>query len=74
MEKSVINRIKELCDGEIEFVSHEDYNVTLLFPYSNTEIEVEIDGDNEEEKIEDFISKVNQLLDDMIDHLEDCKL
>lgn len=74
MKKNVIDKIKSLCDGELEFVSYKANYISLLFPYSYTEIEVEIEGNNDEEQIDDFITKVNQQLDDMSDHLKDCKL
>lgn len=73
MKRIVIDKIKSLCNEEVKF-SYKSNFITLLFPYSNAEIEIEIEGDNEEELIEDFIEKVNQQIDDMIDHLGDCKL
>lgn len=74
MKKTTIKRIKELCGGEVKFVSAEENTVTMLFPYSNAEIELLIEGETEDELVDDFISKVNQHLDDMADHILDCKL
>lgn len=74
MKKKVIEKIKSLCTGEIKFICSEQNLVTVLLPYSTAEIGIEIDGDTDDEQIESFISGINQVLDDMIDHLGDCKL
>lgn len=74
MNKKLLKKIKYLCTGEIKFVSMAEKSVTVLLPYDNAEIEIEIEGVTEKDKIDSFIHGVNQKLDDMINHLEDCKL
>lgn len=74
MKKSTIKKIEALCPGDISFVGADGGTVTCLLPYSNQEIPIEVEGNTEVEQLESFVSAVNQALDDMIDHLGDCKL
>ena len=74
MKTATIRKIKALCSGDISFVGADGDTVTCLLPYGNQEIPIEAEGDTEAEKLESFVSAVNQALDDMIDHLGDCKL
>jgi hypothetical protein len=74
MKKKTIEKIKSLCSKEVKFVSSEENSVTMLFPYSTSEIDIEIEGNTVEEQVESFISEVNKTLEDMINHLEDCKI
>lgn len=74
MKVSAVKKIRTLCTGDITFVLAGETTVTCLFPYSAHEIELEIDGDTESEQVESFVNAVNQELEDMMDHLGDCKL
>ena len=71
--------IDEICSstyGEIKCISIDncgDY-ATVLLPYSTSELSIELDGNDIEEKIESFIINVNHTLQDMIDHLDECML
>jgi hypothetical protein len=72
--KEVRNQIKDLCNEELKFCNMVQNKVIMLFPYSKDKIVIYLEGITIEEQVEDFVSKVNQILDNMIDHLEDCKL
>ena len=74
MMKEVRNQIKDLCNEELKFCNAVQNKVIMLFPYSKDKIVIYLEGITIEEQVEDFISKVNQILDTMIDHLGDCKL
>ena len=74
MKTATIKKIKALCSGDIAFVGADGDTVTCLLPYSNQEVVLEVEGDTEAEKLESFVSAVNQALEDMIDHLGDCKI
>ena len=74
MKKETIKTIKSLCGEEVKFISLERNAVTVLLPYSTAEFEIQIEGDTIQEQVESFTTGVNYLLDEMIDHLDDCKL
>ena len=74
MTRNLRNQIKELCTGEIEFISAIGNTVNLRLPYNNAIFCCEIEGENDEELLESFMSETNLMLQNMIDHLEDCKL
>jgi len=74
MRRKAIAEIKDLCTGEIKFCSSDRDSITILVPCEQNELIVNIVGNTVEEQVESFISAVNQILDDMIDHLGDCKL
>ncbi|MFF2532249.1 hypothetical protein ACFVS2_25400 [Brevibacillus sp. NPDC058079] len=69
-------KLRQLCKGDIqiESINLEEMNVNVLVPYESSAISVELEGENDKEIIESFKVEVNKRLDDMIDHLNDCKL
>ncbi|WP_188069028.1 hypothetical protein [Brevibacillus brevis] len=69
-------QLKQLCKGDIqiESINLEEMSVDVLLPYESASTSVELEGENDEEIIESFKSEVNKRLNDMIDHLNDCKL
>ena len=74
MTKKVIEKIKSLCTGEIEFCGEENNSVWVLVPYDVEEKTISIEGKTINEQVESFISGINNILDSMIDSINDCKL
>lgn len=74
MNKKAIEKINLLCGEEVKFISAEQNLITILLPYSDAEVEIEIEGSTIEERVDSFITGVNHELEQMINHLEDCKL
>jgi hypothetical protein len=74
MNKKTVKKIESVCSGEIEFISVNDNIVTVKIPYCKNEFDIEIDGELENEQLESFVYGINKQLEDMIDHLSDCKL
>ena len=74
MAKQALQQIKKLCTGEIKFCGYDKNVITILVPYSQDKLTVDIEGATVEDQIESFISEVNRILEDMIDHLGDVKL
>jgi len=74
MNKNTISKIKSLCEGDIKFCDSENNTITILVPYDIAKFGVEIEGETIKDQVNSFISGVNSILDDMINHLEDCKL
>lgn len=75
----LIHELDKACcktQGEIKVVNWNisETKISVLFPYSSSEFEFEIEGNSDEEKVESFVEQINHFLDSMIDHLEDCKL
>lgn len=77
MDIYTLQRIEDLLeDSEIEIESFDIDKRTLnvLLPYESTAIVIELEGTNDDAIIESFKENVNHRLDQMIDHLNDCKL
>ena len=74
IHKKALDKIKSLCNNEIEYILTEKDYVRILVPYDISAIEIQIEGIKVDEQVESFISGVNHKLNDMIDHLKDCKL
>jgi hypothetical protein len=74
LTKQALELIKNMCTGEIDFRSADRNTVTVLVPYDSKEIEVLIEGTTTDEQVNSFVSGVNFLLDEMINHLEEVKL
>lgn len=71
----MIDKLKALVKGtDIEIISVEGNEVVHLLPYDNAERLLTLYGSTDEEKIACFIELINSSLNDMIDHLGDCKL
>ncbi|ASA22632.1 hypothetical protein [Paenibacillus donghaensis] len=73
IEKQLKELCKEVGDLQITEVSLEEKAVSMLFPYETSEITIDLEGDTDEEIIESFKENVNHRLDDMVNHLNDCK-
>ncbi|ASA20924.1 hypothetical protein [Paenibacillus donghaensis] len=73
---SLEGKLNQLCKGdiEIESIDLENMQVDVLFPYEIAAISIELEGKDDDEIIESFKSGVNSRLNNMIDHLNDCKL
>ncbi|MGK5511758.1 hypothetical protein [Brevibacillus formosus] len=73
---SLEKKLKQLCKVEIqiESIDLEEMNVDVLLPYESSSVSIELEGDNDKEIMESFKLGVNKRLDEMIDHLNDCKL
>jgi len=74
MKKKVINKIKLLCNDEIKFIRVDKDSIVVLLPYNLSEIDIELEDSTVEEQIDSFIYGINHELENMINHLEDCKL
>jgi hypothetical protein len=74
MTKQAVEQIKVMCTGEIEFCEVDKNAVIVLLPYDNKKIEILIEGNNTTEQVNSFVCEVNNILDEMINHLEDVKL
>lgn len=74
---SIEERLKQLCkdngEVEIEYVDMSKMAVDVLLPYETTSHVIELEGSTDDEVVESFKDGVNKRLDDMINHLEDCK-
>ncbi|WP_339304455.1 hypothetical protein NST33_18235 [Paenibacillus sp. FSL L8-0435] len=66
--------IGESSEIDIEGISLEDKTVSVLFPYDSSCHLIKFEGTTKEEIADSFRDEINQHLQDMIDHLEDCKL
>jgi hypothetical protein len=77
MLNGAVRQIRQLCPPGSDF-SAEAYKesnfVTVIFPYDNAEFDIEVCGNTVNEQVQSFIVQVNSHLDDMINHLEECKL
>jgi hypothetical protein len=48
--------------------------VDVILPYESSTVEIELEGNTDDEIIESFIEGVNRRINDMINELNDCKL
>ena len=75
---SLEQKLKQLCkevgDILIEGFDHKGKSVDVLLPYETTSVSIELEGQSEDELVESFKEGVNRRIDDMINHLNDCKL
>jgi hypothetical protein len=74
MTRDAKKQIKELCVGELKIDEFNDNTVYIFVPYDQAVKDVYIEGDTTEEQVNSFIIGINQVLEDMIDHIGDCKL
>lgn len=76
LQMSLKNKLNQLCQGDIqiESIDLDGKSVDVVFPYETSAISVELEGSDDEEIIESFKHGINSRLNDMIDHLNDCKL
>lgn len=73
IEEKLRELLKESGDIEITEVNLKGAYVSVLLPYETSEVVIELEGDAEEDIIESFKENVNKRLDDMVNHLNDCK-
>jgi hypothetical protein len=66
-------KLRELCKSDIEVVKVTGDSVEVLLPYDSSSVDIEIEGETDEERIESFKEGVNYRLEQMINHLKDCK-
>ncbi|MNW32217.1 hypothetical protein D3C74_91570 [compost metagenome] len=74
---TIEEKLKKICkdNGEIQI---ENIDISLMLaevvlPYEISSVEIELEGNTDDEIIESFIEKVNGRIDDMINLLNDCK-
>lgn len=70
-------KLKQLCHGndiQIDSIDIKTMNVDVLLPYESSTFSIEVEGKSEDEIIKSFKEGVNSRLEDMINHLNDCKL
>jgi hypothetical protein len=68
-------KLKKLSNGDIEVVKVDPSleSVEVLLPYESSSVDIELEGETDIERIESFKIGVNRRLNEMINHLEDCK-
>ncbi|MFB5759031.1 hypothetical protein [Paenibacillus medicaginis] len=73
---SVKSELKKLLKqkSDIEVVEINDKEIVLHLPYETALVDISLEGDSDEERIELFKENLNSRLQNMIDHLEECKL
>ena len=77
MDVYTLVKIDDLIEkSEIELESSDTKNkrLSVKLPYDTASHTIEIEGSNDDELIDSFKEQVNHCLDQMIDHLNDCKL
>lgn len=74
LEKKLKQLCKDVGDIQIESIDLEGMNVYVLVPYETAATSIELEGSNDDEIIESFKEGVNGKLNEMIDHLDECKL
>jgi len=75
--QQTINKMKNIIgtkEVEIVGVNNEKNTISYTLPYSGTALCLFIDSDTEDEQIVEFCEGVNEELQSMIDHLDECKL
>lgn len=74
---TLLGRLEQLCresgDIEITSIDLETMSASVLLPYELAEVSIELEGSSDDDIIESFKEGVNKRLDDMINHLTDCK-
>lgn len=73
MTRSAKKKIKELCGTEIKFVTDYGDTVEIKVPYDRGPRFIDVIGRTTTEQVNSFVFGVNEELESMIDHLEDCK-
>jgi hypothetical protein len=75
---TIEDRLKQICkeNGEvqIENIFMSLMLVDVILPYESSTVEIELEGNTDDEIIESFIEGVNRRINDMINELNDCKL
>ncbi|ASA22633.1 hypothetical protein [Paenibacillus donghaensis] len=73
IEEKLKELLKESGDIEITEINLQEECVYVLLPYETSAILIDLEGDTDEVIIESFKENVNHRLDDMVNHLNDCK-
>lgn len=74
------NKLKELSNEEVKILSitNDDkpfvYFAKVKMPYSKEKYIIQFGGMEYEQLRQSLVENINQQLEDMIDHLGDCKL
>lgn len=72
------DQLKQLCKDngeiEIEFIDLSNKAVVVMLPYETSSVVINLEGDTDEGLVESFKRGVNQRLEDMCNHLNECKL
>ncbi|RUT38711.1 hypothetical protein EJP82_26730 [Paenibacillus anaericanus] len=75
---TVEDKLKQLCkeNGEIQIenIYMNLMLVDVVLPYEISSVEIELEGNTDDEIIQSFIEGVNGRINDMINELNDCKL
>lgn len=75
---SLKQALQQLCGNDSEIVivkiNTKTMTVDVLVPYGHDTVSIDIKGDNTDALAESFRVGLNHYLDQMIDHLEECKL
>lgn len=77
MDIYTLEKIEDLIENSeisIQDVDLIKKTVDVLLPYETASIVIELEGSTDDELIESFKVGVNHRLEDMINHLNDCKL
>jgi len=76
MRKNLETKLRQILknSGDIQIESITDTSVDVLVPYETASLSIELEGNSDDEIIESFKDGVNKRLNEMIDHLNDCKL